>query len=66
MGSGQPHGPGSIHEKISAHYSRKFEWTNGLKLRDWLAKKSFEEQFEYGVDIIKQFGGSEFLPKSLQ
>ena len=61
-----PHGPGSIHEKISAHYSRKFEWTNGLKLRDWLAKKSFEEQFEYGVDIIKQFGGSEFLPKSLQ
>ena len=49
-------GSGSIHSKISAHYSSKFDFTNGQTVRDWLSTKSFEEQFEYGKQLLEEFG----------
>jgi hypothetical protein len=61
-----PHGPGSIHEKISAFYSSKQAFSGKLTVREWISRKSFKEQFEFGVDIIKQFGGARYLPKHLQ
>lgn len=51
-----PHGKESIHAKISGHYSSKPSFTNGLTVRQWLTEKSFEEQFEYGMKILKQYG----------
>lgn len=51
-----PSGANSIHSKISSHYSSKFEFTNGMTVRDWLAAKSFDEQFEYGLDLLKEYG----------
>lgn len=51
-----PHGSGTVHSKISAHYSSKFDYTDGLTVRDWLATKSFDEQFEYGKELLEQFG----------
>jgi hypothetical protein len=49
-------GKDSIHSAISGYYSRKFNWTGGLTVRDWLANKSFQEQFEFGMNYLKNYG----------
>ena len=51
------HGKGSIHAKISGYYSSKPDNMNGLTVREWLKDKSFGEQYEFGIKILKQFGG---------
>lgn len=51
-----PHGKGSIHALISGHYSSKATFTNGLTVREWLRSKSFDEQYNYGVNILKYYG----------
>jgi len=61
-----PHGSGSIHERISGFYSSKPPFAEGLRVRDWLSKKSFMEQFEFGINKIKEFGGSQYLPPELR
>lgn len=43
-----------IHRKISGHYS-SIEPISGLRVRDWLAGKSYEFQYQYGLDIITRF-----------
>ena len=48
--------PKDIHVEISAHYSSKLPQTNNKTVRDWLADKSFEFQFEYGVNELKKYG----------
>lgn len=60
---------GSIHSKISGHYSSKPKFTGGKTVREWLSGQSFEKQFEYGMDLLKQYGnviptelGWEFIP----
>ena len=49
--------PYSLHRKISGHYSSKPNFTNGLRVRDYLAGRSFEEQYLYGLDIIDRYWG---------
>ena len=61
-----PHGKGSIHAKVSGYYSSRPRFTGGLTVREWLSKKSFKEQFEFGIQKIKEFGGSEYLPPHLR
>ena len=51
-----PSGAGSIHSKISAFYSSKTDFTDGLTVRDWLATKSFDEQFEFGKELLEDYG----------
>lgn len=51
-----PSGSGSVHSQISAHYSSKFDYTNDKTVRDWLATHSFEQQFEYGKNLLSKFG----------
>lgn len=51
-----PHGKGNIHSIISGHYSSITDYTGGLTVRKWLSSKSFEEQYQYGVKILKMFG----------
>ena len=46
--------PQSVHRKISGHYSSKTEQSGDLRVRDWLAGKSFAEQYEYGLKILEQ------------
>ena len=48
--------PKEIHTKISAHYSRIYDYTDGLRLRDWLANKSFQEQYEWGLKVLRLYG----------
>ena len=45
-----------VHQKISAYYSSIQPFTNGLRVRDWLAGQSFQKQYEFGVKILRQFG----------
>lgn len=46
----------ATHAKISGYYNTStFEFTNGLKVRDWLAGKSYEEQYQFGLDVLRMF-----------
>ena len=47
---------GSIHSEISKIYSSKQIYSEGLTVRNWLSKKSFEEQFEFGLEMLKEYG----------
>ncbi len=49
---------GSIHRKISGYYSSKQDFSRPLTVREWLSKKSFEYQYNYGIDKLKEFGCS--------
>ncbi|HEY9061486.1 MAG TPA: hypothetical protein VIO64_13410 [Pseudobacteroides sp.] len=51
-----PSGGGSIHAQISGYYSSIQDFTGGLRVRDWLAGKSFDEQFKFGIEYLKRFG----------
>lgn len=53
-----PHGAGSIHAKISGHYSSKQFFTNGQTVRQWLSTQSYQAQYDYGIKMLKQFGGT--------
>ena len=48
-----------VHKEISRHYSSVRPYTNGLRVRDWLAGKSYAEQYEYGMNALYKimFGG---------
>ena len=51
-----PHGKGTIHSQISGFYSSIQRFTNGQRVRDWLSDKSFNDQFNYGIQTLKDFG----------
>jgi len=61
-----PHGKGTIHAKISGYYNSRPDFAKGLKLREWLSKKSFKEQFDFGIKTINRFGGTQYLPPDLR
>ena len=53
-----PNGKNTIHSKISGFYSSKQPFTNGVTDREWLSTKSYEEQYEFGIETLKMFGWS--------
>jgi RHS repeat-associated protein len=53
-----PHGPGTVHNQISAYYSSK-QWFSGEQtVRQWLSSQSFEEQATFGRDILQTFSAA--------
>jgi hypothetical protein len=44
------------HAKISGYYSSKQAFTEGKTVRDWLAGQSYEKQFEFGMQKLRDFG----------
>ena len=58
-----PHGKGTIHNQISGFYSSKQPFTGGKTVREWVSGKPFQEQFDFGIQTIKDFGGAQYLPK---
>jgi hypothetical protein len=59
-----PHGAGSIHSQISAVYSSirpDITGSTTLRVREWLAKQSFEAQWRFGMDLIRQYGGGQYI-----
>lgn len=62
-----PHGKGTIHAKVSGYYSSKIPGITGdLTVREWVSKKTFKQQFDFGIESIKKAGGSQFLPPHLR
>lgn len=45
-----------VHEKVSNYYSSIKDFTNGLTVRNWLSNQSFEEQYKFGIKVLKMFG----------
>ncbi len=42
---------------ISAYYSSKDAFfTEGLTVRQWLSTRSFDEQYLFGMNVLKEFG----------
>ncbi len=47
----------ATHMKITGYYNTKsFDFTNGLSVREWLAGQSYEEQYSFGLNVLRQFG----------
>lgn len=51
-----PHGAGSIHAKVSGYYSSKQSFTEGKTVRQWLSNQNFQQQYDFGIKVLKQFG----------
>ena len=47
--------PYSVHRLISGYYSSKREYTEGLRVRDWLAGQSFAQQTAFGWQILDMY-----------
>ena len=45
----------TFHGKISGFYSSIQPFTNGMTVRNWLAGKSFETQYAFGLYVIRLF-----------
>jgi hypothetical protein len=48
--------PKDIHRKISGYYSSIQKETDYMRVRDWLNGKSYEFQYEYGLEVLKRYG----------
>ncbi|MCC3407375.1 MAG: hypothetical protein JGK17_17630 [Microcoleus sp. PH2017_10_PVI_O_A] len=55
------HGAGSIHQEITNLYNSvqpELTGTNTLTVRAWIGTKSFAEQQDFGITVIRAFGGT--------
>jgi len=50
------HGAGSIHARISGYYSSIQPFSEGQVVRQWLSTQSFEAQYNFGIQTLKDFG----------
>ncbi len=50
-----PHGKGSIHAKVTGHYNSNIPGTS-VRVRDYVKKLPFDEQYKYGIEVLKRFG----------
>ena len=66
-----PHGKSTVHAQISGYYSfiPASNFTNGLTVRQWLSGQSFQQQFDFGMDVLKKYedvietsNGWQFVP----
>jgi len=48
--------PTEIHHQISGFYSSVREFSEGKVVRQWLKSQSFEQQREFGVQVMRRFG----------
>lgn len=58
--------PKTVHEKITSHYRKPPDPPRpGFRtVRQWQGSLGFEEQWNYGIDVLKRFGVS--IPERLQ
>jgi hypothetical protein len=55
------HGKGSMHQEITNFYNSvqpEITGSSNITVREWLGNQSFEEQQDFGIRVIKIFGGS--------
>lgn len=55
------HGKGTIHQEITNFYNSVQPDVTGasdITVREWLGTQSFEEQQDFGIRVIRAFGGT--------
>lgn len=55
------HGKGSIHQEITNFYNSvqpELTDSSDITVRKWLSTQSFEEQQDFGIRVIRAFGGN--------
>lgn len=55
------HGKDTIHQEITNFYNSiqsNLTGSDSLTVREWVANQSFEEQQDFGIRVIKVFGGT--------
>ena len=50
-----PNGKGSIHAKVTGYYNSQM-WDKGVRVRDYVNTLSSEEQYKFGIEVLKRFG----------
>ncbi len=45
-----------VHAKISGLYNSKQAYSEGLRVREWLAKQPFDKQREFGLKVLREYG----------
>jgi hypothetical protein len=63
-----PHGAGSIHNQITGVYNSirpDITGSTTLRVREWLVTQSFEFQWKFGIDLIRQFGGDQYIVEQI-
>ena len=48
--------PADVHRKISGRYSSIRKGTNNMRVTDWLNGKDYDFQYQYGLDVLKEYG----------
>ena len=50
-----PSGAGSIHAKVTGYYNSLMPGT-GMRVRDYVKTLSYEQQYQFGIEVLKRFG----------
>ena len=59
-----PTGAGTIHQQITNYYNSIDPNATGsttMRVREWLSTQSFEAQWKFGIELIKRFGGDQYI-----
>ena len=48
--------PTDVHRKISGYYTSKINESSNLRVREWLNDKTFDFQYQFGLDVLKKYG----------
>ena len=54
-------GSGSIHQEITNFYNSiqpELTGSERVTVREWIGRQSFEEQQDFGVRVVRAFGGT--------
>lgn len=51
-----PSGAKDVHQDITKYYNSVQDFTGGKTVRQWLASKSFDEQWKFGIDKLREYG----------
>jgi hypothetical protein len=49
--------PSDVHQRLSDLYASVKPFSESDRVRVWLRGKSFEEQYEFGMEMLKDFLG---------
>lgn len=51
-----PSGAKDVHQDITKYYNSVQDFSEGKTVREWLSGKTFEEQFDFGLDKLREYG----------
>ncbi|WP_299260464.1 hypothetical protein [uncultured Aquimarina sp.] len=51
-----PNGAGELHRRVTGYYNSITPFTNGKTVREWLSTQSFQEQYDFGIRILRELG----------